>query len=364
MTQQTVATFFRSAVDAVPNYKPGKQPSTIPGLEPYKLSSNEHYLTPLSAVTEAMAQPVNPAGYPDPAATVLVSELSQYLQVPADHVLVGAGASELLSALAHVTLETGDEVIYPWPSFELYPQATALNAAIQRPIGLTETFEHDLPAMAAAITDRTRLVLLCSPNNPTGPTISAEDFDAFMAQVPSDVLVALDEAYWEFATDPVAVKGLEALAKYDNLVLIRTFSKAHGLAGLRVGYAVAQPAIIAGLSKALIPFGVTHPSQQAARASLANIDQVMQRAQTIATARDAFADALRAQGWDVPQAQANFVWLPLGDLSTAFEDACVAQSLAVRNLGSGVRISIGPAEAMQRVLEVAGAFRQRHYPQN
>ena len=356
--------FFRAVVASVPDYQPGKRPAEVPGLQPFKLSSNEHYLPPLPAVTEAMAQPANPADYPDAAATALIAALSEYLQVPTEHLIIGTGASEILTALAHVTLQEGTEVVYPWPSFEMYPQATALNAAVQKAIGLTANFRHDLPAMADAITERTRLVLLCSPNNPTGPTISKQEFNAFMAKVPTGVLVALDEAYWEFVTDPTAVNGLEATHTYDNLVLIRTFSKAHGLAGLRVGYAVGQPLVIAALRKALVPFGVTQLSQNAALASLAHIDQVLERAQPIAAARDEFAAALRAQGWDVPNAQANFVWLPLQELSAAFEDACVAQALGVRNLDDGVRISIGPPEAMRRVLEVAGEFRRRHYPTN
>src|SRR5699024_8357225 len=132
----------------------------------------------------------------------------------------------------------------------------------------------------------------------------------------------------------------------------RTFSKAHGLAGMRIGYAVAHPSIIAAIRKALIPFGVTSLSQQAAIASLKDVDQVMVRAKSIATARDEFIAGLREQGWWVPDSQANFVWFPLGDRSTAFENACVAESLAIRNLASGVRISIGPPEAMARTLQV------------
>lgn len=362
MTQHSTTSLFRSALDSVPPYMPGKPPAQVPGLQPYKLSSNEHFLEPLPEVLEAIADPIHPAGYPDAAAGALTTELSNYLQVTGDHIAIGAGGSEILTALAHITLEAGTEVVYPWPSFELYPQASAINAADQKAIGLTEDFRHDLPAMAEAITQRTRLVMLCSPNNPTGPSISTDEFKAFMAQVPSDVLVALDEAYWEFNTDPDAVDGMAMLKDYDNLVLVRTFSKAHALAGFRIGYAVAQPQVISALRKAIIPFGVTQPSQRAALASLREVNQVMERAHSIAAARDEFADALRAQGWYVPEAQANFVWLPLGELSTAFEEACVAQSLAVRNLTDGVRMSIGPPEAMERALQVTAEFRQRHFP--
>ena len=362
MTQATTKSPFRSALASVPTYKAGKQPAATSGLTPYKLSSNEHYLPPLPGILETLAEPINPANYPDPSATALISALSDYLQVPNDHITVGAGGSEMLTAISHVTLEAGTEVVYPSPSFELYAQAAALNGATQKPVKLTDEFKHDLPAMADAITDRTRLVLLCSPNNPTGPTISKTEFDEFMAKVPSAVLVVLDEAYREFITERAAVNGLSALNDYDNLVLVRTLSKAHGLAGLRIGYAVAQPHIIRQLRKAGIPFSVTAPSQKAAIASLERIAEVLQRAQTVAEVRDQFVTDLRGQGWNVPDAQANFVWLPLGDLSTAFEDACVAQSLAVRNLNDGVRISIGEPEAMERVLQVAAEFRRQHYP--
>lgn len=362
MKQATTNSPFRPALAAVPTYKPGKQPTAAPSLKPYKLSSNEHYLPPLPDVLEAVAEQINPADYPDPSASALISALSDYLQVPNDHITVGAGGSEMLTALSHITLEAGTEVVYPSPSFELYAQAAALNDAVQKPVGLTEDFRHDLPAMAQAITDRTRLVLLCSPNNPTGPTITKDEFEAFMAEVPPNVLVVLDKAYWEFITDPAAINGLAALNDYDNLVLVRTFSKAHGLAGLRIGYAVAKPHVISEVRKALIPFSVTATNQKAAIASLDRMNQVLKRAQTVAEVRDEFVAALRAQGWAVPDAQANFVWLPLGDLSTAFENACVAQSLAVRNLNDGVRISMGEPDAMQRVLQVATEFRQNHYP--
>lgn len=361
MTQQTVAPFFRDALDAVPNYKPGKQPAVVPGMTPYKLSSNELHLPPLPEVLDAMATIPNPAGYPDPTASALIAGLSEYLDVPSDHITVGAGASEIISALARVTTEAGIETVYPWPSFELYPQTAALNGGVLKPVALTETHEHDLSAMADAITEQTRLVILCSPNNPTGTSIKQDAFETFMERVPSDVLVVIDEAYWEFCTDPDALDGLAAAKAYDNVVLVRTFSKAHGLAGFRVGYAVAQAQVIAALRKAILPFSVSQLNQNVAVASLQQVDVVHARAKSVAAARDEFITALRAQGWDVPDAHANFVWLPLGDLAEAFEDACIAQALAVRKLTGGVRISMGEPEAMKRVLRVAEGFRRNHY---
>lgn len=361
MTQQTVAPFFRDALDAVPNYKPGKQPTDVPGMTPYKLSSNELHLPPLPEILEAMTDIPNPAGYPDPTASALIAGLSEYLDVPTDHIAVGAGASEIISALARVTTEAGTETVYPWPSFELYPQTAALNGGVLKPVALTETHEHDLSAMADAITDQTRMVMLCSPNNPTGTSIKQDAFETFMERIPSDVLVVIDEAYWEFCTDADALDGLAAAKTYDNVVLVRTFSKAHGLAGFRVGYAVAQPQVIAALRKAILPFSVSQLSQNVALASLQQVGVVQTRAKSVAAAREEFIAALRAQGWEVSDAHANFVWLPLDDLAEAFEDACIAQALAVRKLTGGVRISMGEPEAMQRVLRVAEGFRRNHY---
>ncbi|MBR7502531.1 aminotransferase class I/II-fold pyridoxal phosphate-dependent enzyme, partial [Mycobacterium tuberculosis] len=147
----------------------------------------------------------------------------------------------------NITLEAGTSVVYPWPSFEMYPILASARGAEKRAVPLLPDGRHDFAGMLAEIDDTTRLVLLCSPNNPTGPSVRTSELDGFMAEVPAGVIVALDEAYWEFATDAEAVDGLAAFRKYDNLVLARTFSKAHGLAGLRVGYGVADAEIATAL---------------------------------------------------------------------------------------------------------------------
>jgi histidinol-phosphate aminotransferase len=353
---------LRAALDTFPPYVPGKPPRQVEGLRPYKLSSNENFLPPLPEVLETMAeQAKDPAHYPDDAAQALRQGLAERLDVDRDELVVTTGASELLVALTEITSDQNTEAIYPWPSFEMYPQTTGLVGAERIEVALTADGRHDLEAMAAAVTDRTSLIILCSPNNPTGPVLRDEEVRVFLDRVPSHVLVAFDEAYWEFATAAGRARGVDLVRDYPNLVLVRTFSKAHGLAGLRVGYAVAHPQVIDGLLKAVIPFGVTDMSQAAALESLRHWDRVLDRARQIATARDDFAEALRDQGWEVPEAQANFVWLPLGSLSSAFEDACVERAVAVRNLGEGVRISIGEPEALSRVLEIAQAFRAEHF---
>ncbi|TSI14140.1 histidinol-phosphate transaminase [Brevibacterium aurantiacum] len=353
---------LRASLKTFPPYVPGKAPKRIDGLASFKLSSNENYLEPLPAVTDAMvAHAKNPAVYPDDGALALRTELAERLGVSIDELVVTTGASELLVALTQITSDATTEAIYPWPSFEMYPQTTGLAGSKRIEVPVRDDGRHDLDAMAAAITDRTSLIILCSPNNPTGPALRDDEVRQFLTQVPDHVLVALDEAYWEFATAEGLVNGVDLVADHPNVVLVRTFSKAHALAGLRVGYALAHTAVIQGLLKAVIPFGVTDISQAAALESLRHSEEVDVRAKEIAAVRDEFAHALRDQGWDVPEAQGNFVWLPLGQLSSAFEDACVEQAVAVRNLGDGVRISIGEQEGLDRVLAVAAAFYSEHF---
>ncbi len=352
---------LRDALTQFPPYKPGKPPSDAPGLAPYKLSSNENHFAPLPGITEAVAAATQvPAAYPDPKSAKLVAEIAAYLDVDPSEVVPGAGASEILSALTNITLEAGTSVVYPWPSFEMYPILASARGAEKRAVPLLPDGRHDFAGMLAEIDDTTRLVLLCSPNNPTGPSVRTSELDGFMAEVPAGVIVALDEAYWEFATDAEAVDGLAAFRKYDNLVLARTFSKAHGLAGLRVGYGVADAEIATALRQVVAPFSVTTGAQAAASESLARVCEVLVRAKEVAATRDRFAADLRDLGFDVPDAQGNYVWIALDDeAAAAFEDACAAQAVAIRRLSGGVRVSIGADEALDRVRAVAREFAAR-----
>ena len=352
---------LRDALTQFPPYKPGKPPSDAPGLAPYKLSSNENHFAPLPGITDAVAAATQvPAAYPDPKSAKLVAEIAAYLDVDPSEVVPGAGASEILSALTNITLEAGTSVVYPWPSFELYPILASARGAEKRAVPLLPDGRHDFAGMLAEIDDTTRLVLLCSPNNPTGPSVRTSELDGFMAEVPAGVIVALDEAYWEFATDAEAVDGLAAFRKYDNLVLARTFSKAHGLAGLRVGYGVADAEIATALRQVVAPFSVTTGAQAAASESLARVGEVLVRAKEVAATRDRFAADLRDLGFDVPDAQGNCVGIALDDeAAAAFEDACAAQAVAIRRLSGGVRVSIGADEALDRVRAVAREFAAR-----
>ncbi|WP_029090482.1 histidinol-phosphate transaminase [Brevibacterium album] len=361
----------RPALAETPAYIPGKPPAPVEGLQSYKLSSNEHHMTPLPAVLEAIADAVtSPHVYPDPSAHDLTAAIAALHEVPHDHVVVSAGASEGLSALIGITSEAGTSAVFPWPSFEMYPQVVSYVGAEKIAVPLASEGRMDLPAMLQAIREDTHLVLLCSPNNPTGAVVGQAEFDTFMEQVPEDVLVVLDEAYADFADGSEAAASIHAaedgldapvdsgaaLSRYPNLAVLRTFSKAHGLAGLRVGYTVAQPGIIHEMRKSIAPFSVTAPAQAGALASVAARAEIAVRAKEVGLIRDDLAARLREAGIPVPPSGGNFVWLPLGRRSQEFTDDCMAAGLAVRNLGSGVRVTVGPQEAMDRLVEVARAF--------
>jgi histidinol-phosphate aminotransferase len=216
--------------------------------------------------------------------------------------------------------------------------------------------------MAGAITDRTRLVLICQPNNPTGVAATREQIEAFLAVVPPHVLVVLDEAYVEFVDDPAIPDGLEVLRAHTNVAVLRTFSKAYGLAGLRVGYAIAPLDVADALRACAVPFGVSGVAQAAALAALEVEDELLQRVAHIVEARARVTGALRGQGWTLPDSQANFVWLRLGDDSPAFAAFCDERGLAVRAYGTeGVRVTVGDPEADLRFVAAADEWRKSHH---
>ena len=355
MTEQPCPVRLRSALAGVPAYVPGKPPAPVEGVTAYKISSNENPHPPLPSVLDAIsraAQDVN--RYPDMGVVALTEALAADLGVPAEHVATGTGSVAVLTQLVAITCDPGDEVVYAWRSFEAYPIVVALSGATSVQVPLDQDARHDLDAMADAITERTRLVLVCTPNNPTGPAVRADELEAFLDRVPTDVLVVIDEAYLEFTTEESVPDALAVARDRPNVVVLRTFSKAYGLAGLRVGYAVAHPEIATALRKAATPFGVTDLAQQAAIASLEARDELLARVEELVAERDRVVAALREQGWDVPQAQGNFCWLPLADDAVPFAQAAQARGLMVRPFaGDGVRCTIGETEANDRLLDVA-----------
>jgi histidinol-phosphate aminotransferase len=344
----------RSVIDRLPRYAAGKPPLAVEGLTSYKLSSNENPLPPLPAVVRAIAEQTDFNRYPDPLSSRLRLALSKFLSVPAEDIVTGAGSlgalNQVLAAFAGQNEDgKADEVIYAWRSFEAYPICVGLSGAESVRIPVTPDGCHDLDAMASAVTARTRVILLCTPNNPTGPILRAEETERFINTVPSDVVVVIDEAYQEFVRDDAAVDGIEMYRKYPNVVVLRTFSKAHGLAGLRVGYSISQPDLTQHLRVAATPFAVSQIAEKAAVTSLQNFDQVVERVQSLVDERDRVTAGLKELGWFVPVAQGNFVWLNLGEHSSDFAELAGERGLSVRAFGDeGVRVSIGESEANTR----------------
>jgi histidinol-phosphate aminotransferase len=349
---------LRSMLGRLPAYAAGRPPSGRADLTPYKLSSNENHHDPLPGVLGAITEAaLRMNRYPDPASSALVAELAEHHDVPVDHLALGTGSVGLLQQIVQITADAGDEVLFAWRSFEAYPIMTTIAGAVpvQVPLGPGQT--HDLDAMADAITDRTRCIFVCTPNNPTGTVVRQADLDRFLDRVPRDVLVVVDEAYVEFVRDPDAVRGIDTYRDRENVAVLRTFSKAYGLAGLRVGFAIAHPRVALGLRQTAVPFGVSTLAQAAAIASLHAEDELLARVEAIVAERDRVEAALAAQGFSLAPSQANFVWLPLGDRITAFVEACEAVNLSVRRYADdGVRVTIGEPEANDRFLDVSAGF--------
>ncbi len=355
----------RDVFGKLPRYAAGKPPLTVEGLESFKLSSNENPLPPLPAVLEAIAAETSINRYPDPMTTALRTELAGYLGVPATDIVTGAGSlgalNQILAAFAgQHDFEAPDEVIYAWRSFEAYPISVGLAGAagVQVPVRADGT--HDLDAMVAAVTERTRVVMLCTPNNPTGPILTHDDVVDFLARVPSHVVVVIDEAYQEFVRRPDAVNGMDLYRSHPNVIVLRTFSKAHGLAGLRVGYSVAQQTLTQHLRISAVPFAVSQIAEHAAVTSLRHIDEVEARVQSIVDERTRVVAGLGDLGWSVPEAEGNFVWLALGEHTQDFAAKAGQKALSVRAFGSeGVRVSIGEEAANTRFLHLCAEYPHR-----
>ncbi|WP_084079600.1 histidinol-phosphate transaminase [Demequina sp. NBRC 110057] len=336
----------RPAVAGLPAYVPGAR-GAADRLPPVKLSSNETPFDPLPSVAAAIAR----AGdgihrYPDMFAVELHERLAARFGVGADQVAVGGGSVAVLQHILTAYCAPGDEVLFAWRSFEAYPILTHIAGATPVMVPVTADGRHDLDAMIAAVSDRTKVAMLCSPNNPTGPALTRDEFARFMAAVPTSVLVVLDEAYVEFVTEADAVAGLEELPRHDNLLVLRTFSKAYGLAGARVGFALGSASLIAPVRACVTPFSVSSAAQAAALASLEPVaeQELLERVQQVVAERPRLRDGLRALGWDVPEAQGNFVWIPAGDrtVEIAVALAALEPAVLVRPFaGEGIRVTVG-----------------------
>ncbi|MBO3740524.1 histidinol-phosphate transaminase [Actinoplanes flavus] len=351
----------RADLDALPNYVPGRNVADLArelGIaEAIKLASNEVPYGPLPGVVEAITDAARTVHrYPDMGVVQLRDRIGERFGVAPERVVTGCGSVALAEILVKATCLPGDEIVYSWRSFEAYPIIAAGGGATSVRVPNTAAHGHDLTAIAEAITDQTRLVFVCNPNNPTGTSLRRAELDRFLGEVPSDVLVVLDEAYREFVTDPDVPDGLETYGDRPNVVVLRTMSKAWGLAGLRMGYLVAQPEIAATIRKVVTPFSTSLVAQAAALAALDQEAEVRRRCAEVVTERSRVTEALRKLSLDVPDSQANFVWLPLGDRTAAFTAACENRGVIVRGFHpEGVRVTIGTPEENDQFLMVAEA---------
>ena len=343
----------RNDLDAIPSYVPG---ASVPGA--VKLASNETTARPLPSVASAIAEAAAGANrYPDITSSALVERLSGFLGVPPENIPAGCGSVALCQQLVQAVCAPGDEVVFGWRSFEAYPIITRIAHAVPVPVPNRADGSLDLEALADAVTDRTRLVFVCSPNNPTGPAISRSDLSAFLDRIPSRVTVALDEAYYEYVRLDDPVDGVaEAMAR-PNVVSLRTFSKAYGLAGLRVGYLVGPAPLVIPVSKMVVPFSVSSLAQSAAIASLDAGDELRARTDDVVRERTRVRDALIELGHEIPHSQANFVWLPLGHDAVDFDAHCRSHGVITRCFaGDGVRVTIGDPDENTRFLAAARKF--------
>ena len=345
---------LRPELAHLPAYKAG--PSAPEGA--FKISSNENPYPPLASVTAAIAAAAARANrYPDFSSVRLVEALAERFAVPVEHVAVGTGSVGVAQQLVQAVAGHGDDVLFAWRSFEAYPIISRVDGATPVTVPLDAAERHDLSAMLAAVTDRTRLVFVCNPNNPTGTAVRRDGLEEFLAAVPGDVLVVLDEAYREFVRDPQVPDGIELYRDRRNVCVLRTFSKAYGLAALRVGFVVAHPDVAAAARKTAVPFGVSTLAQEAAIASLAAEGELLERVESLVAERERLSAALADQGWPVPRSEANFVWLRLGARTWEFAAACAQGGAVVRAFdGEGVRVTVAEPAATEAFLAVSARF--------
>jgi len=352
---------IRSALDTLPAYAPGR---TVPGA--VKLASNELPFPALPAVAQAVAGAVGTehAGginrYPDAGTTALADVLARHVNTTTDRIATGCGSVALCQQMVLAVAEPGDEVLFGWRSFEAYPIVTQIAGAVPVRIPVTGDHALDLTALAAALTPRTRLIFVCTPNNPTGTIVPRAELEQFLDAVPDDVLVVVDEAYREFDTDPDSPDGVEVASRRPNVIALRTLSKAYGLAGLRVGYAVGDPTVVTAVRKVAVPFAVNSVAQAAAVAALGARSELEPRWAQVIGERQRVTVALREFGYEVPTSQANFVWLPLADRAGDFAAHCEERRVIIRPFshtgGGGARVTIGAPDENDQFLAAAQSY--------
>ena len=354
---------FAEKLARMPGYQAGvptgQAPEAIASGNIAQLASNESPFPPHPKVVEAIQATAGAMNrYPDPDATLLRRRLAERYETEPSRIAVANGSCEILLAAAEALCEPGAEIVYAWPSFSMYPYLPALTGAREIRVPLAEGDVHDLDAMAAEVTAATQLLIVCNPNNPTATHIPATEIAAFLERIPTHVTVILDEAYVEFQTHDDPDATLDLLADFPNLVVLRTFSKCYGLAGLRVGYAIGSPKFRAAVDAVRQPFSVNALAEAAGAEAILHQDDVLRRVESTIAARLAVEEGLRNLGLATSETHANFSWVHLGDADEADVLAGLAErDIAVRPgkaLGDPghIRVSYGTADENERFLRV------------
>ncbi len=348
----------RTAMEAVPAYVAGRQGSFADAVNQdlTQLASNESPFPPLPSVLAAIAGAATDVNrYPDIDGLLLRARLADLHGVDVDQIVLGCGSIEVCRQAVTIAADPDSEVVHAWPTFPEYATITALAGARARRVPLVEA-RHDVEAMAEAVTEQTRVVFVCNPNNPTGTALTRAELVTLVDAVPSWCLVVVDEAYADFADPREFGSALELLGLHQNLLVLRTFSKAYGLAGLRVGYGVADVEVASLLLRARIPFGVSSIALAAAVASIDAGPELAARVATVRTERDRMATQLTGLGWEIPSSQANFLWIAMGEAqATAAARRCAESRIVVRRSPGGLRVTIGTEEENGRLLDALGS---------
>jgi histidinol-phosphate aminotransferase len=352
---------FAQKLERLPHYEaglPSADASERYGVEKViKLASNESPYPPHSAVIEAVAREMATANrYPDPGAKALKRRIAERHETDPSRVAVGNGSCEILLAAADALCEPGAEILFAWPAFSIYPHLPALTGARAVRVPLAEGDVHDLEAMLEEITAATQLLLVCNPNNPTGTHIPAAEVASFLERVPQHVLVILDEAYVDFQTHDDPDASADLLGDFSNLVCLRTFSKSHGLAGLRIGYALGPPPFCRAIDAVRQPFSVNALAQAAGTEALRHSDDLAQRIERTMVERVTVEEGIRELGLFTPDSHANFSWIALDER----DEQQVIDDLGSRGVivrggtslgGPGhIRVTYGTREENQRFL--------------
>ncbi len=316
-----------------------------------KLASNESPVEPFPEVVEVLAATAPDVNrYPDSAVYSLTREMAEVIGVEPDQLWFGAGSSELIGELALALGGPGTNAVMAWPSFAMYPISTMRSGADPVMVPLDEDQRHDLDAMGAAIDDSTTIVYLCNPNNPTGTILPGDAVEAFCRSTSDDVLVVVDEAYHEFVTDPAHRSMIDLARERPNVVVLRTFSKVYGLAGLRIGYAIGQANTLVHLKRPQRPFTVTAPAQIAAAEAIRHPHRVEGRRLENAAGRRMLMAGLAERGFPAARSETNFVWFEVGPMAKKLFEDLQRKGVIVRAFDGAVRVSVGTEVENRRFL--------------